>query len=279
MNRHPDSRAPGTCRNSFRNGPVALVLNEAKRQNAIVAFSLRTGGCSPVPFDSLNFSVTQGDDPANVTENLATFSYHLGVDPSRIATIRQVHGDRIHVWDGPVGTAPEADAIIVPRPGVFPGIKTADCLPVMVLDPVQRISAAVHAGWRGSVLRITAKVLAVLLTEFGSDPHHLIAALGPSIGTCCYEVDARVLEPLREAIPDSERFVTVVDGDGEKHGRPSFRLDLTALNRFELLEAGVPSDHIITTGYCTSCRGDLFFSHRRDGVDSGRHLSIAGFRE
>jgi polyphenol oxidase len=260
---------------------VVLRVSSVDRCGGVMAFSLRTGRYSPAPLDSLNFSQTQGDSSGNVKRNVKRLSEHLAIDPSRIATCRQVHGNAIAIVDDvPVGL-PEADALITDRPGLFPAVKTADCLPVLILDPVKRVAAAVHAGWRGTVLRITREVIDLMKSRFDCDPGNITAALGPGIGTCCYEVDDAVLVPFRRALPDADRFITIRELD-TSHGqksRQSFRLDLAAANRFELIAHGVPEANIVTAGLCTSCRPDLFFSHRRDGAVSGRHIAVTGFRE
>jgi purine-nucleoside/S-methyl-5'-thioadenosine phosphorylase / adenosine deaminase len=263
------------------NQDVALVCHQVDHSSAVMAFSLRAGGCSPPPLDSLNFSVTQGDTSENVACNFAVLGKRLGIDPGKVVTVRQVHGDTIHVARSADGLPIDADAIIATEPEIFPAVKTADCLPILILDPVRRVSAAVHAGWRGTVLRITRKVVQALSTEFRCNPEDLTVALGPAIGTCCYEVDDAVLVPFRRGVPDAERFIAVhrsmaSGGNGTKQ---SFRLDLTAANLHELTSVGIPEENIIKTDLCTACREDLFFSHRRDGLASGRHIAVTGFRE
>jgi YfiH family protein len=259
---------------------VALRVSSVDPCGGVMAFSLRTGGYSPAPLDSLNFSQAQGDSAGNVKRNVEKLGEHLAIDPSRIATCRQVHGSAIAIVDSVADRPPEADAVITDRPGLFPAVKTADCLPVLLLDPVKGVAAAVHAGWRGTVLRITREVLELMEIDFHCDPGDITAALGPAINTCCYEVDDAVLVPFRRAVPDGDRFITVREYDaveGEP-SRQSFRLDLAAANRFELIAHGVPEANIVTAGLCTSCRPELFFSHRRDGAMSGRHIAITGFR-
>lgn len=260
---------------------VALTMASAHRMGGVMAFSLRTGGCSPAPLDSLNFSQVQGDSAHNVKRNLDRLTGDISIDPSCIVTCRQVHGNTAEIVDTVPNKPPEADAVITRRTGVFPAVKTADCLPILLLDPVKRVAAAVHAGWRGTVLRITREVLRVMENRFHCNPDDIRAGLGPAINPCCYEVDDAVLEPFRRALPDPDRFITV-NGSEESAGKgrkASFRLDLAGTNRFELIAHGVPESHIVTTGLCTACRPELFFSHRRDGARSGRHIAITGWRE
>lgn len=262
-------------------GERALVLDRVDESSAVAAFSLRKGGVSQPPTDSLNFSSTHGDTADNVRVNLGILSAQLRIDPRRVVTCRQVHGDTVHVIGEVPDKPPEADAIVTSISSIFPAVKTADCLPVLLLDPVKKIAAAVHAGWRGTVLRITRKVVHLMEDCFGTETSNLVAALGPAIGPCCYEVDNRVLVPLSRNVPDWERFVTPTTGEETLGAHPrftSFRLDLVAVNEMELTMLGVHERNIFRAGFCTSCTPALFFSHRRDGAPSGRHIAIAGFR-
>jgi len=260
-----------------------LTVPEVERHNGIMAFSLRGGGCSPLPRNSLNFSYENGDSRSNVQQNLDILARHLHIEASRILTCTQIHGDSVAIVEKIPEQPVRADALIATVPGLFPGIRTADCLPILMLDPVTKISAAVHAGWRGTVLRITRKVLHILTDRFSVDPKDLIAAMGPAIGPCCYEVDDAVLKPLMQALPTAERFVRTVPARHEQNHGPgqsrSRRLDLQAANLSELISHGVLMKNIVSADLCTACNPDLFFSHRRDGNPSGRHLSVVGFRE
>lgn len=255
---------------------TALAFPVADRLGAVMAFSLRTGGQSPAPFDSLNFSVSQGDSPENVRRNLAILGQRVGIDPEKIVTCRQVHGDRIHVVEASPGEILQADAIVTPRADIFPAIKTADCIPILILDPVRKVAAAVHAGWRGTVLRITRKTVEFMGNTFGSNPSQLVIGIGPGIGPCCYEVDDAVLKPFRKDFPDPERFISGHNSD--RNSQKSYHLDLFTANRSELIAMGVPERNIHAANLCTACHPALFFSHRRDGAKSGRHIALVGFR-
>ncbi|MGO9570672.1 MAG: peptidoglycan editing factor PgeF [Desulfomonilaceae bacterium] len=273
-----DTKAfPASCTTPRTNAdhPVALVLPEIGRTNSVMAFSVRTGGCSPPPFKSLNFAVSQGDAPENVRCNYKTLSKRLGIEAARIAACRQMHGDTVEIIDSLPHISARADAIITSTPGIYPSIKTADCVPILLLDPVRRVAGAIHAGWRGTVLRISRKVVRIMKSRFGSNPTDLVAGLGPSIGSCCYEVDEVVLKPYRQAFPEAEQFV--IRSKSGALSKESLRLDLVGVNRFELIQGGVPPANIHSTELCTSCNSALFFSYRRDGVKSGRHVAIAGF--
>lgn len=280
-----------------------LIVPEVGEFEGIMAFSTRRGGCSPAPFDSLNFSARDGDGRENVGRNLALLGERLGIDPSEISFCKQVHEDAVEVVESVPHEPPMADAMITAVPGVFPAVKTADCLPILLLDPVNRVTAAVHAGWKGTLLRITRKVLGIMKGEFHTDPSELTAALGPAIGPCCYEVDEKVLAPFRERFPSAESFIFSLthlnqmdrspSGRVQLPGSPagaaapieptrppreSFRIDLVEANRLELLAEGIPERNIRAVNLCTACYPDLFFSHRRDNGLTGRHVALAGFR-
>jgi YfiH family protein len=183
----------------------------------------------------------------------------------RLFLMRQVHGATVlqAPWEG----APEADAAVAAEPGLLVGVETADCLPLLLVDPVRRVAAAVHAGWRGTAAHVTARTVEALLAG-GSRPDDLVAAVGPGIGACCYEVG----EELREAFgPDGDAFFRPVP-----RGRP--HLDVRAANVRQLRDAGVSSEQIHHVDDCTACRPDLYYSYRRDGRGTGRMLSFVGYR-
>ena len=138
---------------------VMIEIPKMAEFGAFMAFSLRTGGYSPTPFNSLNFSTAHGDSAENVLKNFEVLGGLLSVDPTGIATCKQVHGDDV-LFPEIAGHHPrECDAIISSQPGLFPAVKTADCLPILIVDKERRVSAAVHSGWRGTVRRIAGKVV------------------------------------------------------------------------------------------------------------------------
>jgi polyphenol oxidase len=257
----------------------ALTLTRANKFSAVAAFSLRRGGQSPPPLDSLNFSTKHGDSPENVRINFQLFAQHLAIKADQIVTCEQVHGDTIAVINSLPAFPGQADALVAVGPGIFPAVKTADCVPILLLDPAHRVSAAIHAGWRGTALRITRKVVDLMQREFETDVSDLVATLGPAIGSCCYEVDDQVVMAIRHNVPRGEKFVTPGKPNhrGNQRAR-SYQLDLGGINRFELTSMGIMAKNIYSTNHCTSCDPNLFFSHRRDGVASGRHIAVAGFK-
>jgi YfiH family protein len=178
--------------------------------------------------------------------------------------LRQVHGSTVleAPWEG----TPEADASVASAPGVILGVKTADCLPILLVDPTRRRVAAAHAGWRGTAKGIAAHAVDAL-AALGSRPQDLVAALGPGIGPCCYEVG----EEVREAFgAGGAAFFRP-----GPNGRPY--LDVRATNVRRLQEAGVRPEAIHHVADCTRCRADLYHSYRRDGSAAGRMISFVGF--
>ncbi|HXY42256.1 MAG TPA: peptidoglycan editing factor PgeF [Vicinamibacteria bacterium] len=178
--------------------------------------------------------------------------------------LRQVHGHT--VVEPPWPAPPAADAAVSGRRGDLLGIETADCLPVLLVDPVRRAVAAVHAGWRGTAARVTGRAVSALVLR-GSRPEELLAALGPAIGACCYEVG----DELRPAFGDEAAHVFSAGPNGRPH------LDLAAANRRQLLAAGVPAAAITSVLECTRCRPELYHSYRREGRGGGRMISYVGF--
>ena len=263
--------------NNIKFTTEACILKTVESYGAIIAFSFRNGGCSSGPYESLNFSSAYGDKRTCVTRNLRIFSDHLGIESSQIITLNQEHGDTIVIVDQIPGTTLAGDAIIAVNSGLYPSIKTADCLPILIIDPVKKISAAIHAGWRGTVLRITRKVVLTLVNDFKCNYESIIVALGPAIGLCCYEVDQTVLKPLFSEIPWAEKFTAQADTDPQQFLKKR-RLDLVAINHQELINLGIFPENIHVVKMCTSCNRDKLFSYRRDGVISGRNIAVTGFR-
>ena len=193
-------------------------------------------------------------------------AFAIGVD--RVVTVHQVHGDDVVAVNGrnfrDLRTR-QADALVTDAPGIAIGVETADCVPVLLLDPAGPAVAAVHAGWRSTVKKIVQKAVRALQHEYGCDPSRMLAAIGPAIGPECYEVDEPVMGPVREAFPFWREAA-------EARGNGRWSLDLVKANRIELVQAGLREQNIHGLGMCTSCRRDLFYSYRAEGR-TGRMLS------
>jgi YfiH family protein len=165
-------------------------------------FSTRPGGASELEGKSaLNLGFTDWDDHERVAANRSKFAAGVGADGLPLVTLRQFHSDVIHVAAAPCEEAPKADAVITSTPGLLLGVQTADCVPILLADSRRRVVAAIHAGWRGTLARIAAKTLGQMRMKFGTRPRDIVAALGPAIGRCCYEVGPKVAQAFAAQFP------------------------------------------------------------------------------
>lgn len=249
--------------------PGHLQARAFQEAGPIHAFSTREGGVSLPPYHSLNLSFGVGDDPEAVKENRRRFFRALAVEPYRVVRVQQVHGDGVLVVDRGLAWREGLphDAMVTSLPGHALVISTADCLPILLFDPRRRAIGAVHAGWRSTVKRIAEKTMNTMVEVYDTDPGDVIAAIGPGIGVCCYEVDDPVVELLSRSLPHWRAFATA-----KTNGR--FNLDLSGINAKMLEEAGLRREHILQLGLCTACRPDLFYSYRREKPRTGRMLSL-----
>lgn len=240
------------------------------------AFCTRQGGTSDGSFASLNVSVRAGDGEEPVHRNFKRIAEAFGISASQFLLIDQVHQDGVWTIDSqtPLGMEappPAVDAVVTDRPGIALCIKTADCVPVFLIDPIRRIVSAVHAGWKGTALRIVEQTVETMGRQFGVQPADLFAFIGPSIGPCCYEVDAVVYQAMHH-----HRSPDAFFHPGREAGR--WMLDLPLANRFQLLDAGLLPERIRATDLCTACHPELFFSHRAQNGYTGRQLNFIMIR-
>lgn len=227
----------------------------------------RRGGVSGGPFASLNVSYRVGDDPAAVEMNRSRVAG--AVDAARLATARQVHGDRV-IAAAADAEEDEADAVLVRAPGIAAAVLTADCVPLLLVAPEARVAVAVHAGWKGTAAAIAARAVEALAEATGAAPASFLAALGPSIDGCCYEVGTEVTAALAAALGAG-----VLD-HARRLGDKSW-IDLRAINAEVLERAGVAPERLQRVGPCTRCAAAEFFSHRASGGRAGRQLSCVGW--
>jgi YfiH family protein len=228
---------------------------EAELPGARAAFSTRIGGVSEAPYDALNVAVLTGDEPERVGMNRRRLGESIGRDPEGVVMGRQVHGTKLRRHDGPqeprvyadvVKSPDEVDAHTTSNAGLTPLVMVADCLPVAMVGSGGVVMA--HCGWRGLAGGIVGEAARAIEAE--------AAAVGPGIGPCCYEVGEEVLTAFE-------------DLGGVARGR---MLDLTAVATALLERAGV--DAVESSGLCTSCNTELFYSHRRDGERTGRQAGL-----
>lgn len=248
--------------------PRALHAHRLTEAGFSHAFFTRCGGASDEPFDSLNFSIDVGDAPERVTRNLALAAEELGVDPDRILFLQQVHGTTTHAvappFDRRETVALQGDAVVARDPSVACSVRVADCAPILLADRVTGTVAAVHSGWRGTQQNIVAHVVR-FLREYAGRSLDLVAAVGPHIEPCCFEVGHDVAAQLSHASPVAD---TVLMGP---RGRP--HVDLRRILHAQLIEVGVRHEQIEHVRGCTVCDARRFFSYRRDGKKSGRLMA------
>jgi len=182
------------------------------------------------------------------------------------AALDQIHSDIVVKAEGTRGRLGFGDALVTDTAGLMVGVRTADCVPILLADSRRRAVAAVHAGWRGTLARIAARAVDAMGREFGTRPLDLVAAIGPAIGPCCYEVGPDVAGKFAALAPELAAC------------RSPAHLDLVEINRKILAEAGVPEARIRAAGLCTSCRAADFYSYRREGERAGRMLTAIGVR-
>ena len=281
------------------------------------AFSTRHGGVTRGIARGLNLGFIESASRANVEKNRKRFLAAIGAEDFSLLTLRQVHSTNIFrvVRDDegairyfPAGSpAPQAlggkipvgDALVTDQPGILLSVRTADCLPILIIDPRHRAIAALHAGWRGALERLAEKVAGVMRAVFKSDPTQVIAVIGPGIRACCYGVGEEVISAFNGRFMGPERFFRPVPASDlasrlkaghsrqslarDPPGRaaeksPATHLDLTAAVCDQLHEAGLRPGRIHDLGLCTACRTDWFYSHRREGPTTGRMMAIIGIK-
>jgi YfiH family protein len=279
----------------------------SKLPRLVHAFTTRSGGSSllaersPKSSDHrnsgetvLNLGLTEWDTRDNVLANRAKLLSALGAREMQLLTLKQIHSDIIHVLDSVPAEILQGDAAITHTPGLLLAAQTADCIPILLADPRQRAVAAIHSGWRGTLRRIAAKTIGRMQMVFGTRPADVIAAIGPGIGRCCYEVGVEVVKEFAAQFPQAADWFTgpyeqlstgeepnpflwlSMSPPGHEPPPPTAQLDLAAANRAILVEAGVSPRNITVSNLCTSCRTDLLFSHRREAGRTGRQLAVIG---
>ncbi len=227
----------------------------------------RRPGASPPPWDALNVSFAVGDEPERVLRNRRAVAAGLGA--RRLLFARQVHGEDVALVDRTTdleaweteGGPPTADALVTDRPGVFLAVAVADCQPILMADPVRRVVAAVHAGWRGTALDLPGKTVHTMILRFGCDPRDLRVGIGPSLGPCCGE-----LRSFRRDLPPALWKY-------RREGTACF--DFWAATRDQLIARGVPPEQIEVGGLCTRCHPERFFSYRAEKT-TGRFPAAIG---
>lgn len=234
-------------------------------------FLSRCGGISKSPFSSLNFDTRDGDDCKNISHHKLIIGRLFGFDISRLLLIKQVHGNDVLVIDRRIKDISKlyensGDIIITNQYNIAIGVLTADCVPIMMVDPVKKVIGIIHAGWRGVVKYVVKNALDAMVNHFGSDSKNILAAIGPSIGQCCYEVADAVAASFAENMEYCNEFMI--------KKKNKWQIDLKKANFIQMKNAGILEKHISTENICTSCENNMFFSYRADGKITGRQLNF-----
>ncbi len=217
-------------------------------------------------FDTENTRFT-GDSAEIYIENRKQLAEKLGIEVQQLVFPRQTHTDCVAEVDGIPGCEiTETDALVTNKKGICICVQTADCVPILLFDPVNNVIAAIHAGWRGTVKKIAAAAVQKMVAKFGSDPANIVAAIGPSISPAIYEVGSEVTEAVRQSIPNAENVIRL-NSSGKNH------IDLWNANREVLLEAGLLIENIEILGECSFSENDKYFSARKEGAETGRMVS------
>ncbi|HEY9157092.1 peptidoglycan editing factor PgeF [Candidatus Binatus sp.] len=232
----------------------------------------RTGGVSTGAFASMNLSYWVGDDERAVDANWERLRREAP-DLKLVASLNQVHGNVVHAATRDTAALrPAGDGLVTAEPGVILGVYTADCVPILMVDSKRKIAGALHGGWRGTIADIVGAGVRAMV-KMGACASDIAAAMGPSIGNCCFEVDAEL----------GRRFGREIAGARihTRAGRPGKAyIDLRAVVRDQLERAGLAAANIASVGPCTRCASDRFFSRRAAGGDAtGLQMSFVGFAE
>jgi len=256
--------------------------------------STRSGGGSLLDSGErvLNLGFTEWDAREAVVKNRHTFQSAVGAGDLTLVPLNQFHSAVIRFFETSPAEPCKGDASLTNAPGLLLAVQTADCVPILLVDPKERVVAAIHAGWRGSLARIAEKTVGQMRLRFGSKPSDILAALGPAIGGCCYEVGTELVTKFTSQFPTAEDwFDELRTGDepnplqwlnmmppGHQPPPKNVRLDLRKANRAQLLATGLADKNIFVSELCTACHTDLLFSYRKEADRSGRLMSVIGIR-
>ncbi|MCG6175187.1 peptidoglycan editing factor PgeF [Anoxybacillus sp. LAT_31] len=267
-----------TMNEIFRQAHESLLLFDGW-ENVSVAFTTKRGGVSTGAFATLNLGMHVADDCDVVYENRKKVAEQLNVSLDRWVCADQVHGVHIEkVTNNHAGkgvraydtAVPHTDGLYTNERQLMLALCFADCVPLYFFSPSKKLIGLAHAGWKGTVHNIAGEMVK-RWNEEGADDIYVV--IGPSIGRCCYVVDDRVIEFVQKALVNSPQSLYNETSKGQ------YALDLKEMNKQLLQQAGVPSERIAVSSYCTSCEQSLFFSHRRDGGKTGRMMALIGWRE
>lgn len=237
--------------------------NLSKCDNIIHFSSTREGGVSSNKLFSLNLGFTVNDNPKNVNQNLKLLALANDIEKSQMVFPKQTHSSNIGIVKSANGIFPNTDALITNIPGVCICVRTADCVPILLYDPVQKVIAAIHSGWKGTIKKISKQTIELMQNEFGTKPENIIAGIGPSIGPEVYEVGSELIEIFHKSFGKNHIITSIKNSD-------KGLLNLWEVNKQILIDCGITYNQIEIAEVCTYSNPELFYSARRDGVKTGR---------
>lgn len=250
--------------------------NLLKYSNVLThAFSTRLGGVSTGEYDSLNLGMKKEDDRENVKENFRRFCSALNIDTENLVLSDQIHGVKIrNVNEDDRGKGFNRPSDILGVDGLITNSRRvalvtfyADCIPVFLFDPVKTAAGLVHSGWKGTASQIAGEAVRAMKSTYGCRAEDMVAAIGPSIGACCFEVGEEVLSEFSEKIDWSSSFFKKMD-NGKWH------IDLKGIVKQTLINSGLVAENICTSSLCTKCSRDMFFSYRGDNKRTGSLAAV-----
>lgn len=239
----------------------------------IHGFTTRKGGVSKGSYESMNIGFSTGDDDENIKRNIEIMAEKLSIDVNDIVETNQTHTNNIkYVSEKHKGYVfkpaqyHDIDGLYTDKKNLALMTFHADCTPIFYYDPVKKVVALAHAGWRGTFLNITGKMVRELKGKFGSNPSDIITAIGPSLGKCCFEVDKDVADMFLNENETFKNFMEIRP--------PKYHFNLWEINKLLLMNEGIGEENIEIAGLCTKCNNDLFFSHRGQGGKRGLMAGI-----
>jgi YfiH family protein len=244
--------------------------NLGRIPNLVHFITTRSGGVSLPPYDSLNLGLHTADNFDKVLANRALLAKETGIGKEKFLYASQVHSGDVKIIDstaignGVLSQNPRTDATITALPGICLMVMVADCVPILLFDPVKKVSAVIHAGWRGTVYKITSNTIQAMVGHFGCDPADILAGIGPSIGPCCYEVGEDVTEFVTQSFGTTDGYLIRKNDTSKPH------FDLWYANQKQLTDNDVLPENIETSALCTMCHSETFFSSRASGGVTGR---------
>ena len=257
-----------------KNGVVYLTFPKLDNLGVCHGFSTRLGGVSTGYQESMSFSFTVGDKRENVLENYRLFCDAIGADCKNAVVAFQTHTSNIRkVTKEDIGKGvfkpqdyTDVDGLVTDQKDILLVTQYADCTPLLFFDPVKKVAATSHGGWRGTVAEIALKTVEIMVNDYGSKAQDIICAIGPNISKCCYEVDDPVIEEINKLSYLAKSLCYTPKGNGK------YMLDLKETNRQILIHAGIKEENIDLADLCTCCNSDVFHSHR---ATSGKRGTLA----